>query len=247
MKGFILKLLPAMMCLMPAAAAAQQPQTAARAATVMASPRSEWLGAFSGIAVDGKMHVRIIKNAAEEGPRIIYDSKGELSPKFKAAVDRNGILKIEEPADSKRTTVTEVTVWCNDIYSLSVAGADLTVESVIACDMFDLDVSGGANVTARFDVADLSVSATGRSSIVVEGAAKYMTLDISTAKFDGSALTTVSSIVDASHVAEVRVAVSERLQGTTSTSAKIIYTGEPHIIRARTTMFGGEIAPAENL
>lgn len=242
MKGFVLRILPAFFMLLPLAVAAQQPETTSRVATVMPTPRSEWLGSFSGISINGRMHVRLIKNTTDEGPRITYDHKGEISAKFKVAVDRSGVLKIEEPIDPKRTTITEVTVWCNDISSLSVTAADLTFENTIARDMFDLEVAGGANVVAKLEVTDLVIGATGRySTLVVEGTAKYLSLDISTAKFDGTALSTVSAIVDASHLAEVQVSASERLQGTTSTSAKILYTGEPSIVRARTTMFGGEI------
>ena len=233
---------------LPAAAQNQQPSaaTAARPTTGIPTPRSEWLGSFHGITVSGHMQVRLIKNAVEEGPRITFDPKGEFSTKFKAAVDKNGILRIEEPVDPRRTTVTEVTVWCNDISSLSVAAAELTFDTPIARDMFDLEVTGGANVRARFDVDDLSIVETGRSSLVVEGRAKYLTLDISTAKFDGSQLQTTASDIEASHAAEVHIAVSERLRGTTSTAAKILYTGKPSLIRARTTMFGGEIAQSEN-
>ena len=243
----LVAVLPAVMH--PCTVSAQQPQhseaASDRAAMLPAAPRSEWLGSFSGISVSGRMHVRIIRNAVDEGPRITYNTQGEMSAKFKAAVDKSGILKIEEPVDPKRTTVTEVTVWCNEITSLSVAVADLTFENTISCDMFDLTVTGGANVKARFDVLDLAVEATGRSSIVLEGQARYLHLDISTAKFDGTELSTVSSVVEASHTSEVRISVSERLEGITSTSANIRYLGSPQIVRAHTTMFGGEITPLE--
>lgn len=232
--------------LLPLALSAQTPQQPAvdhRTVPYVPAPRSEWLGSFSGISINGHMQVRIIKNSADEGPRITYDTQGDMSTKFRASVGRNGILKIEEPIDTKRTSVTQVTLWCNDIASLSVTGADLTFDSVIEREMFDLEVAGGANVTAKFNVADLAVSATGRSTLVVEGTAKYLRLDISTAKFDGLDLDTVSSIVEASHASEVMLSVSERLEGVTSTSAKISYKGSPRILRAHTTLFGGDISP----
>lgn len=215
--------------------------TQVRTASVVTAPRSEWLGSFDGISVNGMMHVHIIGQPSSEGPRIVYDTKGEASPRFKAAVDKYGILRIEEPVDSKRTTVTEVTVYCNALTSLNVAAADLVFDTTVDSRMFDLYVSGGANVRGRFEVADLSVEATGRSSIVLDGSARYLTLNVSTAKFDGSSLQTVSSIVDASHGAEVSIAVSERIEAATATSAKISYKGRPDIVRLRTTMFGGEI------
>lgn len=248
MKRFIWLILPAVM--LPSLLSAQvQPQPSAVAAnrslSIVQAPRSEWLASFRGISINGHMQVKIVRNPKEEGPRITYDTQGEMSTKFKAAVDRNGILRIEEPIDSKRTTVTQVTLWCNDIASLSVTGADLTLESPVVCDMFDLEVAGGANVQAKFDVADLVIIATGRSTIVVEGAAKYLYLDISTAKFDGLDLETVSSVVEASHTSEVMLSVSERLEGTTSTSAKIFYKGSPRILRTHTTLFGGDISAIE--
>lgn len=239
-------ILTALLSLLPLLSFGQQTAAtpAARIAAVTPAPRSEWLGSFNGISVNGVMHVHLIKQSSAEGPRIVYDTRGEASPRFKAAVDKYGILRIEEPADPKRTTVTEVTVYCNDISSLNVAAADLSFDTPVQGKMFDLYVSGGASVRGCFEVADLAVEATGRSSVVIEGSARYMTLNISTAKFDGSALHTVSSIIDASHGAEVRIAVAERIEASTSTSAQISYTGRPDIVRCRTTMFGGEITAA---
>ncbi len=227
----------------PFAVMAQQPETsgANRLAEIVSAPRSEWLGSFDGISVSGTMHVRIVKNAKEEGPRITYDTKGVTAGKFTAAVDKNGILKVDEPVDAKRSTITEVTIYCNDISSLTVAGADLVCENVISGKTLDINVSGGANVTAKIDVLDLAAEVTGKSSVVLEGSARYMRLDISTAKFDASALATVSTIADASHGAEVRLSVSERLEAVTSTSGKISYTGSPAIVRGRSSLFGGDI------
>lgn len=246
MRRFILPLVFAALLPFTLSAQTEQPLAAANAAAEAAStPHSEWLGSFSGISIHGRMQVTLIKNATESAPRITYDTFGELSPKFKISIDRNGILKVEEPVDSKRTTVTQVTLWCNDIESLNVTAADVAIETAIAREMFDLEVSGGANVRGRFEVMDLAVTATGRSNIVVGGEAKYMHLNISTAKFDGQELSTVSSLVEASHSSEVMLSVSEHLEGTTSTSAKILYRGTPRIVRSRITMFGGEISAIE--
>ena len=229
-------------------ASAQQPETAgaARLSQIVSTPRSEWLGSFDGITVTGNMHVRLIKNSAEEGPRIIYDTKGVTAGKFTAAVDKKGVLKIDEPIDDKRTTITEVTIYCNEISSLSVAGADFSFENTVTGKMFDLEVSSGATVTAKVDVSDLAAEITGKSCVVIEGAARYMKLNISTAKFDGAELTTMSSIIDASHGADVKLSVTERLEAVTSTSGKISYKGNPEIVRVRSSLFGGEIIAVEN-
>ena len=229
-------------------ASAQQAETAgaARLTEAISAPRSEWLGSFKGIAVTGNMHIRLIKNSQEEGPRIIYDTKGAAAGKFTAAVDKKGVLRIDEPIDTKRTTITEVTVDCNDISSLSVSGADLAFENTVTGKMFDLEVSGGATVTAKVDVLDLATEVTGKSCVVIEGTARYMKLNISTAKFDASELATVASIIDASHGADVKLSVTERLEAVTSTSGKIAYKGNPEIVRGRSSLFGGEITAVGN-
>ena len=51
----------------------------------------------------------------------------------------------------------------------------------------------------------------------------------------------VAANIDASHEAEVRLSVSERLEAITSTSAKLYYKGEPAILRKKNSLFGGEI------
>ena len=58
-------------------------------------------------------------------------------------------------------------------------------------------------------------------------------------------LQTVAANIDASHEAEVRVAVSERLEAVTSTAAKLYYKGRPTIIRNKNSLFGGEILAVE--
>ena len=62
---------------------------------------------------------------------------------------------------------------------------------------------------------------------------------------DGSELQTVSANIDASHEAEVRIGVSERLEAVTSTSAKLYYKGRPTILRNKNSLFGGEILAIE--
>ena len=92
---------------------------------------------------------------------------------------------------------------------------------------------------------DALVECTGKSRLKMGGKARYFKLDISTAKMEGIALQTVAAHIDASHEAEVRVAVSERLEAVTSTAAKLYYKGRPTIIRNKNSLFGGEILAVE--
>lgn len=228
---------------------AEQPQNAndgaARLASIISTPQSEWLGSFDAIDINGPMQVTLIRISENEGPKIIFDTKGSTTTKFKAEVDKNRVLEVVETIDAKRTTITEVKIYHQDISSLSVTGADVTVEQPFEDKMLDVQIAGGATLRAKVNLLDLDMMVTGRSSVVLEGSARYLDLQISTAQFDAAALQTMSTIVDASHGAEVSLNVSERLDAATATSAKITYSGNPTLIRVRNSLFGGEIVSAE--
>lgn len=230
------------MCL-PLAASAQQPETAgaARLAALVNVPHTEWLGTFDRIYINGKMQVRLVKISDDEGPKIVYDTKGSTTTRFKVEVDKKGSLNVEESIDPKRATITEVTIYSPAIKSLAVVAADVTLENPLEVHMLDLEVSGGASLNAEIHTLDLEAEVTGKSSVVLLGDAKYLKLNISTAKFDASEFSTVSSIMEASHGAEVKIAVSERLEAETSTSATISYKGNPTITRTYSSLFGGDI------
>ena len=218
---------------------------AARLDNIVSTPSSEWLGKFDKINISGAMQVTLIRIAATEAPKIYFDTKGSTTTKFKMEVDKKGLLNVIETVDTKRTTITEVKIYYNDISQLTIAGANVTMEQSLEGKMFDLMVSGGATVRGKVNVLDLAMEVTGRSSVVLEGVARYLGVKVSTAKLDASALECVATIVDASHGAEVSLHTTERLEATTSTSAVITYKGKPSIVRVRSSLFGGDIICAD--
>lgn len=229
----------------PQTTTAEQPQPtsdgAARLAAIISTPQSEWLGSFDKINISGAMQVSLIRIPEDEGPKIYFDTKGSTTTKFKVEVDKKGVLNVIETVDAKRTSITEVRIYYRNITSLTIAGADVTMEQQFESKMFDLSVSGGATLRAKVDVLDMDVTVTGRSSVVIDGSSRYLGLKVSTAKFDATALQTMSTIADASHGAEVSLFVTERLEASTATSAKITYHGSPSLVRVRSSLFGGEI------
>ena len=151
------------------------------------------------------------------------------------------MLVVSEKSDPKRTSVTDVVIYYHKLNEVKIAHAKAEFENVIQQDIFDLSVSGGAMVSIEVETLDIAVECTGVSRLTIEGKTKYMTMRASTAKVDCSKLSTVSTVVDTSHSAEVRVVVSERLEATTSTGAKLLYKGNPIILRDHTAIFGGDI------
>ena len=64
------------------------------------------------MVVDGPINITFKRVDTEEGLKIVYDTKGNISSRFRAGVDKNGVLQIMERVDSKQAVIpTEVTVW----------------------------------------------------------------------------------------------------------------------------------------
>lgn len=207
--------------------------------------RSEWLPSFTGVHVVGPVKIRFVPAPADQGPRIVYDTKGIFTSKFKATVNKDKVLIISEKYDAKRQSVTEVTLYYNTLRSARFDGADVTVEQPFEATMFDLYISGGAVVTAAFDVQDLYLQLTGKSTLTLTGRARYLSVEASTGKLDASALDVTAATVMATHKAGVLLDVDERIEATASTGAKIRYRGAPPVLRGTTSIFGGEILSVE--
>ena len=203
--------------------------------------KTDWLRPFNSVKVDGPMNVVFTKTDSPESVRIIYDTKGYVDSKFKFEIDKNGTLVVSERSDSKRTSVTEVTIYYNSLREVKIAHAKAVFENEVDANIFDLIVSGGAMVSLDIKTLDIAVECTGVSRLTMKGSTKYLTMRASTAKIDCTELSLVSATIDASHSAEVRLTVTERLEATTSTGAKLLYKGKPTILRDHTVVFGGEI------
>ena len=228
-------------------ASAQEAKSAAPATATAATeqvtsiPKTDWITDFNKIKIDAPINLTLRKIKEGEEVRIIYDTKGDITSKFKYEVDRNGVLIVSEKVDPKRLTVTDVVIYYKELSSVKIAHAKAEFENEIDSKIFDLSVSGGATVTLAIKTLDIAVECTGTSSLVLEGETKYLSMRVSTAKVDCSKLSTVSTTVEASHSAEVRVVVTERLEATTSTGGKLLYKGTPTILRNHNALFGGDL------
>lgn len=236
MKRFLAITIFAMMAF---AASAQSSVVAT--APVVSSPKTDLLVAFNRVKIDGPMNVIFKSVASANDARIVYDTKGNITSKFKFEIDKSGTLVVSEKSDPKRTTVTDVTIYYHELRGAKIAHAKSVFENVIENDLFDLSVSGGAVVIVDIKTLDVAVECTGTSRLTLGGSTKYLTMRTSTAKADCTKLSVVSATVEASHSAEVRLAIQERLEATAATGAKLFYKGTPTILREHTAVFGGEI------
>jgi len=217
------------------------PSMIAATEQAVSMPKTDWLVPFNSIKIDGPMNVVFKKVDRADAVRIIYDTKGSLTSKFKFEIDRKGVLVVSEKNDPKQTTITDVTIFYNHLLDVKIAHAKAVFEDTIDSRLFDMAVSGGAIASIKVKTLDLVAECTGSSRLTIEGETKYLTMRVSTAKVNCSNLSTVSTIVNISNSAELRILVSERLESTVSTGAKLLYKGNPTIMRNHNSVFGGDI------
>lgn len=108
-----------------------------------ASPteHNEWLTTFEAVAVDADLDIKFVKVPDTEAPKIVYDTKGSYTSKFRAEV-KDKTLRISERPDSRRPDRTEVTVYYNTLQSVSLSGAAAVFEGTV--DAVQLDLTLGA-------------------------------------------------------------------------------------------------------
>ena len=192
--------------------------------------KSDWLPSFTTIIVDGALDIKLVQVSADQAPKVVYDTKGAADTKFRAEV-KNKVLQIREKQLSERTERTQVTLYYNQISGLTVTDASVEFADTLADKMLDISVNGSAKLKAQVALQDLDLHIMGSSEVELSGEARYLTLFVSTAKFEGSNLQVMAASVTAQSTASVQLHVTERLVVKSTTGAVVNYTGSPSLLR----------------
>lgn len=214
--------------------------TASAQETTSPTERNEWLTEFSEINISGPFNITFEQVAETEAPRIVYDTKGAYTSKFRAEV-KNKVLTVSEKAEDRRTTITEVKLFCHALTKIRISGATATFQTPLTGTTLDVVIGGGAVVTAPIEVVDLMMDVSGKSRVILTGASRYFTLSVSTAKIDASQFKVMSLTVDASNKAEASFNVTERMEAKAATGGRISYTGTPIVMHSSVGFTGGEV------
>ena len=208
------------------------------------SAQQEWLQTFTAVEINAPLDIVFIRVPASEAPKIIYDTKGAYTTKFRFDI-KNHVLRINEKADSRRPELTTVTVYYNTLESLSLIDATATFREPIVAKLFDLNLGSRAALTATLDIQDLNMTLAGNSTAKLDGTARYLTLEASNGVVDAANLSVVAARINVTSGGSVTVDASERLEATTSTNGTIYYIKEPALIRGGIRFMGGNIEQAK--
>ncbi len=225
-------ILCALLLTMTALGRAQQPAAS--------TERSEWLPTFNSVSIAAALDIRLVKVPDTEAPRIVYDTKGAYTTKFRAEV-KDKVLTITEKVDTRRPERTVVTLYYNDLAACSIVDATAQFEQPVTTPMFRLTVGARATLTASLDVKDLQMELTGKSLATLTGKARYLSLFVSTGKVDALGLESMSATVSAASSGSASLWVTDRFDGKTTTGGAINYKGTPEIVITGSKFMGGEI------
>lgn len=226
---------------LPAVCRSVAESPAAQADSTETGARSEWLPLFTAVVVDAPVDIRFVEVPDTEAPKIVYDTKGSYTTKFRAEV-RDKVLRISERRDARRAERTTVTVCYNALERVSIMEASATFDGPLKATLLDLTVGEGAHLTAALEVQDLQMELTGPSEAELSGGARYLSLFISTGKVEASTLESMSVRVNATSSGHASLWVTDRFEAKTSTGGTIAYKGDPTILITGEKFMGGSIS-----
>ena len=200
----------------------------------------EWLTSFTAVEVTAPVDLHFYRVPDTEAPKIIYDTKGSYTTRFRFGV-QDKVLRISERPDSRRPERTQVSVYYNSLDRIAIADAVATFDSTLVATVLDLTVGGMAEVKAPMAVKDLKLDITGKSRVTLTGSARYLTLFISSGVLEAAALEVMSAVSNVTSSGTASLWVTDRFEGKTSTGGKITYKGSPTIIRESMKFMGGDI------
>lgn len=229
-------ILTAVMLAAAALVRAQQPAEAGE--------RREWLTSFTAVEVSAPLDIKFVQVPDTEAPKIIYDTKGSYTTKFRAEV-KDKVLRISERSDARRSERTSVVVYYNSLERVAIADAVASFDGTLTATLLDMAVGGMAQVTAALDVKDLKLEITGKSTATFTGAVRYLTLFLSTGKLEAAGLEVMAAEVNVTSSGTAALWVTDRFQGKTSTGGKITYKGNPPVVRSGAKFMGGDITRTE--
>ncbi len=201
---------------------------------------SEWLTAFNDVVIEGAMDVTMVHIADTEAPKIIYDTRGSYTTKFRAEV-KERVLYVRERTDARRPERTTVTIYYNTMASLTVTDAKISFEKILKHKMLDIDIAGKASLTADVEVKDLAVSISGDSQMTLMGRTTYLSVVASSGVFDGKLLESQSAWASAQNGARVTVDAKDRLECSSATNGKVRYISTPDLLRTERKFMAGDI------
>jgi len=189
------------------------------------------LSGFSAVAVGGGIELTL--RQGDEYRVLAVNSGG--SPEAIVTTVEDGTLTIRQ----SRTTGWfdwfsnySVDVTLPELAAISASGgSDVRIEGAVTGDRLSIAASGGSEMAATIDVADLEVMTSGGADLRLSGTATSVTIQASGgSEVDARGVSAVRANIQSSGGADIAVGVSEQLVAQASGGSDIVYSGEPAMV-----------------
>jgi hypothetical protein len=205
------------------------------------------MGSFNKLDLGGHFDLRLKKGDKAE----VTIETEDIGPDEIITQIRNNTLHISMKDDRKfrRGDLKRSVIYLTytDLRSIQWDGAgNITTESELVADRFDLEISGAGNVKMDLQVQELQVDMSGAGNIELRGSAKRQDVQMSGAgNYNGFELKSERAKVDMSGVGNVRVYATKELHASASGVGAIRYKGNPENVVKNSSSFLGSIKPGD--
>lgn len=196
------------------------------------------VGNFDKVAASG--HFRVTLQEGNEGNLMV--SAEENLMEYIITEVKNGELKIgtKKGYSIRSTEKIEVLVNYKDIDGIYMSGSGkLTSNNPIKSSNFDMAVSGSGHIDIEVDANQVNAKVSGSGSVNLEGETDEMSCSISgSGNINGYDLNVNKVTAKISGSGSAKLHVEEEIHATTSGSGNVRYTGNPTIIKAKSSGSG---------
>lgn len=204
--------------------------------TVIEEQRS--VGNFDKVSVSG--HYRVTLQEGDEGT-VTVSAEENLMDYIETEV-KGGKLKIgtKKGYSIRSTEQIEVLVNYSAINGISMSGSGrLTANEPINATNFDMAVSGSGKIEVELKASDVSARISGSGSVNLAGESDQMDCAISgSGNINGYEMTVDKVTARISGSGSAKLHVKNEIDASTSGSGNIRYTGDPSIIKAKSSGSG---------
>lgn len=201
------------------------------------------MGSFNRLELGGHFDLRLKKGNKAE----VTIETEDIGPDEIITEIKNNTLHIRMKDDRKwgKSDLKRSVIYLTytDLRSIQWDGAgNITTESELVTDRFDLEISGAGNVKMDLKVEDLQVDMSGAGNIELRGSTRTQDVQMSGAgNYNGFELRSERARVDMSGVGNVRVFVTKELNASASGVGAVRYKGNPESIIKNSSSFLGSI------
>ncbi len=150
---------------------------------------------------------------------------------------KDSVLSIRFSGTS-RSNLPHVTIHYHQVGTLKLDAASVHFSDSLGTSLLSFLLQGGAKLTADVSCDDLVLDVQGKSSALLRGETRYLTIKARNSAVDTRELNAVSTTLEASAISEAFVYGSERLVLEARDGASIFYRGNPAILRKNTLRSG---------